>query len=112
MSSEYELKLQSFIQNLHKENFYEAHEDLESLWFKRRFEDDDEVKLLKGFINASVSFELFKKGKVEASKKVWKNYIKYRHLLECCKSLHVEKYRLIIKEIDNIYDNIQKLVVE
>ncbi|PNV83213.1 MAG: DUF309 domain-containing protein [Sulfurimonas sp.] len=100
--TEYEKQLESFIQNLRNADFYEAHEDLEVLWYKRRFEVCDEVKLLKGFINASVSFELYKKGKTEASQKVWNNYLKYRDLIECINSSHVEKYRLIRDEIERI----------
>lgn len=98
--SEYEKNLDNFILNLRKGNFYDAHEDLESIWFPRRFEESDEVKLLKGFINASVSFELRKKGKIEQAKKVWNNYLKYRDLVNKIDSLHIEKYHLIIKEID------------
>jgi hypothetical protein len=98
--NEYEKNLDNFILNLRNGNFYDAHEDLESIWFPRRFEEGDEVKLLKGFINASVSFELRKKGKIEQAKKVWNNYLKYRDLINKIDSLHIEKYHLIIKEID------------
>ncbi len=62
--------------------FFEAHEALEALWFARRFEDSDYVRLLRGFINAAVSFELIKRGKIEASKKPWATYIKYLPLLD------------------------------
>lgn len=98
-----EKQLDSFIKNLLSENFYDAHEDLEVLWYERRFEESDEVKLLKGFINASVSFELRKKGKIEASQKVWNNYLKYRDLVNKIDSAHIEKYHQIIKIIDKIY---------
>ncbi|MDQ1338069.1 MAG: hypothetical protein QG617_1036 [Campylobacterota bacterium] len=101
--SKHEEQLDLFIQNLQNENFYDAHEDLEVLWYDRRFEESDEVKLLKGFINASVSFELRKKGKIEASQKVWNNYLKYKNLVNKIDSTHVKKYHLIIKEIDKIY---------
>lgn len=101
--SRYEKQLDSFIKNLQSENFYDAHEDLEVLWYERRFEESDEVKLIKGFINASVSFELRKKGKIEASQKVWNNYLKYKDLVNKIDSQHVEKYHLIIKEIDKVY---------
>ncbi|PLY14931.1 DUF309 domain-containing protein [Sulfurimonas xiamenensis] len=100
--SRHKKQLESFIKNLRSENFYNAHEDLEVLWFERRFEDSDEVRLLKGFINASVCFELHKKNRIEASKKVWNNYLKYRDLIEHINSPYVEKYRLIIDEIEKI----------
>ncbi|ADN08123.1 hypothetical protein Saut_0074 [Sulfurimonas autotrophica DSM 16294] len=70
--------IQKFTKCLNEERFYDAHEALEEAWFPRRFEDDKEVKLLKGFINASVSFELLKRGREQQSKKVWANYLKYR----------------------------------
>lgn len=90
-------ELERFIHNVQSGNFYEAHEDLEALWYPRRFEESDEVKLLKGFINASVSFELNKKGKKEQAKKVWQTYLKYEKLLENIDSPHTPTYRLIAK---------------
>lgn len=98
----HEKQLDLFIQNLQNQNFYDAHEDLEILWFARRFEESDEVRLLKGFINASVCFELHKKGRTEASQKVWNNYIKYRDLIKTIDSVHKQKYLLIIDEIERI----------
>jgi len=61
--------------------FYDAHEVLEEVWFPRRFEENNEVKLMKGFINAAVSFELMKRGREKQRRKVWANYLKYRPLL-------------------------------
>ena len=90
-------ELERFIDNIQSGNFYEAHEDLEALWYPRRFEQSDEVKLLKGFINASVSFELAKKGKTEQAKKVWQTYLKYETLLENIDSPHTPTYRQIAK---------------
>jgi hypothetical protein len=107
--SEHEDRLNSFIQNLHSENFYDAHEDLEYLWFPRRFEESDEVKLLKGFINASVSFELLKKGKIEPSKKVWGNYLKYRDLVSSIDSIYLKNYYQIIEEIEQMKKSFIKI---
>lgn len=73
--------IQEFITCLDEERYYDAHEALEEVWFPRRFEDDKEVKLIKGFINASVSFELLKRGREKQSEKVWANYLKYRPFL-------------------------------
>lgn len=100
--SNHEEHLEKFIQNLRSGNFYDAHENLESLWFPRRFEENDEVNLLKGFINASVSFELNKKGKIEPSKKVWNNYLKYRDLIHSLNSPYLEKYHQIIEDIERV----------
>ena len=74
-------KLLKFRECIDKELYYEAHEVLEEIWFPKRFEDDAEVKLLKGFINSAVCFELIKRGRIEQSKKVWGNYLKYRQLI-------------------------------
>ncbi|MDP3266246.1 MAG: DUF309 domain-containing protein [Sulfuricurvum sp.] len=72
----------AFLKSLAEERYYDAHEDLEALWFPRRFEQDDEVKLWKGFINAAVSFELIKKGRPKPSETPWRTYLKYVALLE------------------------------
>ena len=69
--------LESFRACLQSERFYEAHEVLEALWFPRRFERNAEVLLLKGFINAAVSFELHKRHRFERSDQVWRTYQKY-----------------------------------
>ncbi len=92
--------LNNFIQELNEEKFYDAHESLEKIWFPRRFEDDDEVKLLKGFINAAVSFELMKKGRAEASDKIWKNYLKYKPIMHKIDSQHLSDYHTIILHIE------------
>jgi len=95
-------KINEFILCLNEERFYDAHEALEEIWFPRRFEDDNEMKLLKGFINASVSFELNKQGKIPQSKKVWKNYIKYRPLLYKVDSPHLNIYHSIARHVEKI----------
>ena len=92
--------LNNFIECLEDERFYDAHETVEDIWFPRRFEKDDEINLLKGFINASVSFELYKRGRIEASKRVWKNYLKYRPLLYTIDSLHLNRYHFVASYIE------------
>ncbi|WP_373001248.1 DUF309 domain-containing protein [Sulfurimonas sp.] len=94
--------LEEFIECLNSKKYYDSHEVLERIWFPRRFEDNDEIRLLKGFINASVSFELERKNRIEASKKVWKNYLKYMPLLHKIESPHLNKYHLIAIHIENI----------
>ncbi len=93
--------LENFIISLNESRFYDAHEDLEEIWFPKRFEEDDEIKLLKGFINAAVSFELVKKGRLEASEKVWKNYLKYIPLLQKINSEFTSTYKEIDIHIQN-----------
>jgi len=94
--------LKNFMLSLSEARFYDAHEDLEEIWFPRRFENDDEVKLLKGFINAAVSFELRKKGREKASAKVWKNYTKYLPFLKTINSKHKEQYIEIALHVERV----------
>ena len=95
--------LDEFLTCIDEQRYYDAHEAIEEIWFKRRFEDCDEVRLLKGFINAAVSFELRKKGKLPQSEKVWKNYLKYRPLLDSISSPHLKKYHSIALHVENTY---------
>lgn len=98
MSRDYTEHLDRFVCCLDEERFYDAHEALEEIWFPRRFEDDKEMKLLKGFINAAVSFELTKRGRPNPAAKAWKNYEKYRPLLEAFSSCNTPYYgRLSIR---------------
>ena len=98
--------LEDFVTCLEEERFYDAHEALEEIWFPRRFEGNDEIKLLKGFINAAVSFELRKRGRPEASQKVWKNYLKYKKLLHKIESPFLEEYCSISSYIESINSRI------
>lgn len=104
MNSKY---FDEFLLCLDEERFYDAHEALEHLWFPRRFEDDDEVKLLKGYINAAVSFELIKRGRKDSAKKVYNIYLKYRPLrLQIAlhvSSFHAKSYEIIEKKIETIH---------
>ena len=91
----------AFLESLQEERYYDAHEDLEALWFPRRFEDDDEVKLWKGFINAAVSFELIKKGRLKSSQTPWKTYMKYVALLEGLGPEHKHIYVTMVQLIQS-----------
>ena len=95
--------IEKFIKCLDEERFYDAHEALEEAWFPRRFEDSNEVRLLKGFINASVSFELHKRNKIQQSKKVWLNYLKYRQLLFKIDSPHLNELYRLSRYVEKIY---------
>ncbi len=98
-------KLNEFTTCLDEERYYDAHEVIESIWFKRRFEDCDEMRLLKGFINSAVSFELKKRGREPQSKKVWKNYLKYKPLLKKIDSPYLNKYHAISRHVERINCN-------
>ena len=102
MYNKHEELLNEFILCIDEKRYYDAHEALEEIWYPRRFEDDDEVKLLKGFINAAVSFELIKRGRENPSKKAWKNYLKYRPLLYKVNSTFLNKYHSLARKIESI----------
>jgi len=102
-SQKYEELLDEFVMRLNEERFYDAHESLEEIWFPRRFEGSDEMQFLRGLINAAVSFELIKKGRPDSAKKVWKNYIKYKDLMNNIDSPYLNKYNFIVQEIESIH---------
>jgi len=85
---------------LREKRYYDAHEAIEELWFPRRFEKSDEIKLLKGFINAAVSFELIKRQRIKPSQKAWSTYIKYRPLLYKISSPFLNEYHSIARDIE------------
>ena len=91
----------AFVLSIQEARYYDAHEDLEAVWFPRRFEDDDEVKLWKGFINAAVCFELIKKGRPKPSEVAWQTYLKYLPLLQGCNSKHCSTYVKIVHLLEN-----------
>jgi hypothetical protein len=96
-------RLDSFLACMHQENYYQAHEVLEEIWFPKRFEPNDEIRLLKGFINAAVSCELLKRGRAEAAPKAWRNYLKYRPLLFRIDPVRQNRYFALSREIETIY---------
>jgi len=103
-----EKAIQSFIECLKQERFYDAHETLEVLWFPLRKNPSDEVNLLRGYINASVSFELYKKGRFTPSEKVWKNFTKYQLLVDMVPLEHQVHYKNAQKEILKIRKKFEK----
>ncbi len=103
----YQEYLDEFTLCLDEKRYYDAHEAIEAIWYRRRFEDCDEMRLLKGFINSAVSFELQKRHKNSQSKRVWKNYLKYRPLLYKVNSPYLNKYHAMARHIETInnYNN-------
>jgi hypothetical protein len=91
---------EAFVDSLLEGRYYDAHEDFEYLWYPRRFEENDEVKLWKGFINAAVCFELIKRNRPAASEKAWQTYLKYKQLLESIVTPHKELYVTIVQTIE------------
>jgi hypothetical protein len=95
--------LERFLECLRERRYYDAHEVLEVLWFPRRFETNDEVRLMKGLINASVSFELIRRGRAHASGLPWKNYLKYRALLERLEGDAAPMFRRVCRQVERIH---------
>ncbi|SFV49862.1 hypothetical protein MNB_SM-7-1465 [hydrothermal vent metagenome] len=102
-------KIDQYLKLLKQEHFFEAHEVLEEFWFPRRFEKSDEVQLVRGLINAAVSFELIKRGRIEASKRVWRNYLKYRTLLYKVVSKEYNEYHRAIRTVDMIKRELERM---
>ena len=94
---------EAFVLSLKEERYYDAHADLEALWFPRRFEENYEVKLWKGFINAAVCFELIHKGRPKPSEIAWNTYLKYQLLLGAFETVHYEMYVRIMQLIEKKY---------
>jgi hypothetical protein len=93
---------ENYLRCLEEARYFDAHEVLESLWFPRRFEQSSEVKLLKGLINAAVSFELITRGRRDAAQRVWKNYLKYRPLVDKIAAESRQDFRVMMAEVENI----------
>lgn len=94
--------LDDFIICLDQERYFDAHEALEAIWFPRRFEKCDEMQLLRGYINAAVSFELVKRGRKDAAAKVFKTYKKYKMLLLKVAVVRQSKYLRIQNRIEDL----------
>jgi len=94
----------TYIDLLNNDLFFEAHEALEELWFPLRFEKDDEIRLIRAYINAAVSFELVKRGREKSGLKPWGFFNQNRHLI---KSVNAT-YRPYYEEIYTIIISTQK----
>lgn len=98
--TKHEELINAFVSCINETRYYDAHEALEEIWFPRRFENNAEMNLIKGFINAAVSFELIKRGRPESSKKVWKNYEKYKILLGSFESPYHGRYEELARFLE------------
>ena len=97
-----QIALEKYNTSIDNNRYYDAHEDLEEWWFPRRKTKTDEVLFVKGLINAAVSFELVKKGKLNGAKKVWKNYEKYKIKFDLFKSEHKKNYAKTMLKIEKL----------
>lgn len=95
-----DIELEKIIFLLNCDKFIEVHDIFEELWrkYKNDLKTREESFILKAFVNASVSIELYKMKRFEHSKNVWDTYLKYENLIDKIESLNSEKYKRI-KEI-------------
>ena len=92
--------LEKIIFLLENDKFLESHDMLEHLWreYKNDKKSREESFILKAFVNATVTFELFKMQRIEHSNNVWNTYKKYEYLINELETLNTNNYKKI-KEI-------------
>jgi hypothetical protein len=97
------IEIKKFKNLINKKLYYEAHEVLEKIWFPIRKNRNDYCLLLKGFINAAVSFELYKRNKFEQSEKIYLVYRKYVTRERIDKLYNNTKFKKLKLFIDHYY---------
>lgn len=100
--------IKEFINMVQNEEFAPAHEVLEHDWkaFKKE-EKKEHAKALQGLINGTTALALYKKGRVEAYKKVWETFLKYQHLID---KIDIDKKELYFEARKLLYDKNQLIV--
>ena len=98
-------QIEEFKNLIDAKKFYEAHEALEEIWFPIRKKKNDCTQVLKGFINGAVCLELYKRGKLEQSKNVHKNYLKYVVHSRIENTSNKQKYIELKKYMDQKFQN-------
>ena len=81
MNDDLEGALKAYLKLLDEEEYFEAHEVLEEAWHPLRLADHPLKNLVKGFINAAVSFEHLKRDREGAERKARRVMASYeRHI--------------------------------
>jgi len=83
INNDLEDALQSYLILLEQEDYFEAHEALEEAWHPLRQSKDPLRHVVKGYINAAISFEHLKRNRKNAktnAQKVILSYERYKHL--------------------------------
>ncbi len=81
MNDDLEGALKAYLKCLDEEAYFEAHEVLEEAWHPLRLADHPLKNLVKGFINAAVSFEHLKRNRTDAERKARRVMASYeRHI--------------------------------
>lgn len=97
----------TFTEQIRKGDYYDAHETIENLWFHKRFEKNSRIKLLKAIINGAVSLELYKRSRMEASKRVWRNFERNMHLIETINLEERAFFEIAIYVLNDVYEDLQ-----
>ena len=97
------MKIKEYKELILKHKFFEAHEVLEEFWFPRRKQKDDLTLVIKGFINAAVSFELYKRERVENSNRVWQVYLKFAKKIDNLESKELKELKNFIEQFRSSY---------
>ena len=97
------MKIKEYKKLILEHKFFEAHEVLEEFWFPRRKQKDDLTLIIKGFINAAVSFELYRRGRVENSRKVWSVYLKFAKKIDKQSSNELKSLKIFIEKFKDEY---------
>ena len=103
MNKKYNLQkaLEKYLILLKKEQYFDAHEVLEEAWHPLRKANHPLKNLVKGLINAAVSFEHLKRNRTDAKRKattVYKSFQKHKHLLV----EGIEEYELLKKACEKV----------
>jgi len=101
-------QIETFKQLIEQQQYYEAHESLEEVWFPIRKTKNDCCLVLKGFINAAVSLELHKRDKSYQSENVYQNYLKYTNNNRIENTQNKDKFQNLKKFMDKKFREVFK----
>jgi len=104
MNDDLEGALKKYLALLDKEEYFEAHEVLEEAWHPLRLSKHPLSNLVKGLINAAITFEHIKRNRknVQAkAQRVIASYEKYKHL--CTESIeHAVLFKQACQKIESL----------
>lgn len=101
MNEDLEAALKAYLKLLDEEEYFEAHEVLEEAWHPLRLQKHPLANLVKGLINAAITFEHIKRNRRDVkakAKKVLTSYERHKHL---CKK-EIRAYELFSKACDKV----------
>ncbi|MEA2027871.1 MAG: DUF309 domain-containing protein [Campylobacterota bacterium] len=102
ISKQIAVALDGFDTLLDQARFFEAHEVLEGAWIEAKRASHPQTLLLKGLINAAISFEHIKRNRphsLKSSRITIQSYERYRdHLVEGM--INYESFKLVCDKIE------------